>query len=664
MLHINGLTYRINGRLLLENATAAIPAGHKVGLIGRNGTGKSTLLKLLTGALQPETGAVSVPRDVRIGEVAQEAPGGPESLISVVLAADAERAALLAEAEHATDPARIAEIQLRLADIDAHAAPARAATILAGLGFPEEDQQRPCSDFSGGWRMRVALAAVLFSRPDILLLDEPTNYLDLEGTLWLQNFLKTYPATVVIVSHDRDLLNAIPNHILLLEGRRLTLYTGNYDRFERMRQEEQARQLKLKKRQDEERRRIQAFVDRFRYKASKARQAQSRLKMLERMDPVAAVIEQHVTPFHFPPIAKPLDPPLIRIEHGVVGYEPGKPVLRGLDLRIDPDDRIALLGANGNGKSTFVKLIAGKLKLDAGEMRYHNRMSVGYFAQHQVEALDLEATPYDYMLKLMPEATVAQRRARLGSFGFGAELADNRIGTLSGGEKARLTLMLATFHRPQILLLDEPTNHLDIDSRAALANALNEYEGAVILISHDRHLIEACADRLWLVANGTVRPFDGDLDDYTRLVLESARERARAARLEKQQQSQGDEAAPSVRESGAAESRSEPVQTTPAAEAQVTAQERRRMAAQLRHQLSPYRRRIEAAEKRVDLLQKRIAAVEADLANPKLYAQDSVAANRLVLDRAGLLKQLKQAEAEWLDASAALEEAEALLRSS
>ncbi|WP_342642504.1 ABC-F family ATP-binding cassette domain-containing protein [Rhodoligotrophos ferricapiens] len=648
MLHINGISYRINGRLLLEDASCAILPGHKVGLIGRNGAGKSTILKLLTGALQPESGTITVPRDARIGQVAQEAPGGPESLISVVLAADTERTALLAEAEHATDPMRIAEIQLRLTDIDAHSAPARAATILAGLGFPEEDQQRPCADFSGGWRMRVALAAVLFSRPDILLLDEPTNYLDLEGTLWLQNFLKTYPATVLIVSHDRDLLNAVPDEILLLEGRKLTLYTGNYDRFERLRREEQSRQLKLKKRQDEERRRIQAFVDRFRYKASKARQAQSRLKMLERMDPVAAVVEQHVAPFHFPPLARPLDPPLIRIEKGAVGYEPGKPILRNLDLRIDPDDRIALLGANGNGKSTFVKLIAGKLGLDSGEMRHNNRMKVGYFAQHQVEALDLDATPFAYITRLMPDATIAQRRARLGSFGFGAELADNRIATLSGGEKARLTLMLATFNGPHVLLLDEPTNHLDIDSRAALASALNDYEGAVILISHDRYLIEACVDRLWLVADGTVTPYDGDLDDYAKLILE----RARAARREKRQQIEEDGGESSEIESA------ETIAATASTEPQLTAQDRRRLAAELRAKLTPFRRRIEAAEKRVERFEKRIASIEAELADPALYAKDNAAANRLIQERAGLIKELKQAEEEWLDATSALEDAE------
>jgi len=649
MLHINDLSYRIDGRLLLEGASCAIAPGHKVALVGRNGTGKSTLLKLLTGELQPESGSVSIPRNARIGQVAQEAPGGSDSLISVVLAADKERAALLAEAEQATDPMRIAEIQVRLADIEAHAAPARAAAILAGLGFPEEDQQRPCSDFSGGWRMRVALAAVLFARPDILLLDEPTNYLDLEGTLWLQNFLKTYPATVLIVSHDRDLLNAVPEEILLLEGRKLTLYSGNYDRFERLRREEQAHLAKLRKRQEEERRHMQAFVDRFRYKASKARQAQSRLKMLERLEPVAAIVEQQVMPFHFPAIDKPLDPPLIRIEQGSVGYEPGKPILRNLDIRIDPDDRIALLGSNGNGKSTFAKLIAGKLSLEAGRMTTNKRLSVGYFAQHQVDALDLELTPYDYMAQLMPEATVAERRARLGAYGFGAALADNRIGTLSGGEKARLTLMLATFHGPQILLLDEPTNHLDIDSRAALVRALNDYEGAVILISHDRFLIEACVDRLLLVADRTVKPFDGDLDDYQRLVLE----RARAARRERREAREGGTTAEAAGTG-----------TAKPSEPALTAQDRRRIAAEIRSKLAPFRRRIEAIEKKMAALQKDVDMLEAKLADPKLYERDSSAANRLVQERADLVRQIKALENEWLEASTELEEQEAALQAS
>ncbi|MGQ0484114.1 MAG: ABC-F family ATP-binding cassette domain-containing protein [Hyphomicrobiales bacterium] len=530
MLHINNLTYRIAGRLLLEDASIAVPDGHKVGLVGRNGVGKTTLLHLVLGDLHSEAGSVSVPRRARIGSVAQEAPGGPETLIDTVLAGDQERAALSVEAETASDPHRIAEVQTRLADIDAHAAPARAATILSGLGFSEEAQIGPCSAISGGWRMRVALAAALFSRPDVLLLDEPTNYLDLEGSIWLKSFIRDYPHTIVMVSHDRDLLNEAVDAILHLERGKLTLYQGNYDSFERQRREKQALTQKLKKKQDEQRRHMMEYVDRFRYKASKARQAQSRLKALARLEPIADVVADRVAPFLFANPEKALAPPLVRWDKAAVGYHPDRPVLRNITLRLDPDDRIALLGANGNGKSTFAKLLCGKLTVSAGEMKHPQRLSAGYFAQHQLDELSPERTPYDYISSLMPAASEAQRRARLGAYGFGAQLAHSRCATLSGGEKARLLFALASFHGPHILVLDEPTNHLDVDSREALIHAINDYEGAVILISHDRHIIETCADRLWLVADDTVKPFEGDMDDYTALVLERARTTRRAAR--------------------------------------------------------------------------------------------------------------------------------------
>jgi ATP-binding cassette, subfamily F, member 3 len=522
MLQINDLSFRIAGRLLFENASASLPAGHKVGLVGRNGVGKSTLFKLILGDLSSESGSASVPRNARMGTVAQEAPGGDESLLETVLAGDKERAALLIEAETASDPHRIAEIQIRLADIDAHSAPARAATILSGLGFTEEAQNGPCSALSGGWRMRVALAAALFGSPDVLLLDEPTNYLDLEGTIWLRDYIRSYPHTILLISHDRDLLNVAVDSILHLDQGKLTFYVGNYDNFERQRREKQALLQKSKKKQDEQRAHMQAFVDRFRYKASKARQAQSRLKALEKLQPVAEMVESRVAPFIFPNPAKTIAPPLVNWSKAAVGYETGKPILSNITLRLDSDDRVALLGSNGNGKSTFAKLLSGKLKVQTGEMHHPGRLSVGYFAQHQLDELSPEMTPYDYMSRLMPDATMAQRRARMGACGFGAHLADSRCATLSGGEKARLLFMLATFHGPHVLILDEPTNHLDVDSREALILAINDYEGAVILIAHDRHIIETCADRLWLVANGAVKEFDGDMDDYTRMVLGKA----------------------------------------------------------------------------------------------------------------------------------------------
>jgi ATP-binding cassette subfamily F protein 3 len=518
MLTISDLTYRIGGRVLLDGASAAIPAGHKVGLVGRNGTGKSTLLKLILNELPAESGGASVPRNARIGTVAQEAPGGPETLLEVVMAGDKERTSLLAEAETATDPHRISDIQIRLADIDAHSAESRAAVILAGLGFSEETMNGPCSALSGGWRMRVALAAALFGAPDVLLLDEPTNYLDLEGSIWLQSYIRAYPHTILLVSHDRDLLNIAVDAILHLDQMKLTLYQGNYDNFERQRREKQALNAKMKKKQDDQRAHMQAFVDRFKAKASKARQAQSRMKALAKLEPIADMIEDRVAPFNFPNPEKPLAPPAVSWEKCAVGYGDA-PILKNISLRLDPDDRIALLGSNGNGKSTFAKLLCGKLKPMLGEMKHPGKLTIGYFAQHQLDELSEDRTPFEYISELMPDAPVSKRRAKLGALGFGAALADSKCSVLSGGEKARMLFMLATYHAPHVLVMDEPTNHLDIDSREALIMAINDYEGAVVLISHDRHIIETSVDRLWLVKDGTVSVFDGDMDDYTDLVL-------------------------------------------------------------------------------------------------------------------------------------------------
>ncbi len=519
MLVIDDLSVRVAGRLLIDAASARIPDGARVGLVGRNGSGKTTLFRLITGEVAPESGEVAIPPRARIGRLSQEAPDGAATLLEVVLAADTERAKLLAEAETAHDPHRIAEIQTRLADIGAHAAPARAAEILAGLGFSHDDQGRACSEFSGGWRMRVALASVLFSAPDLLLLDEPTNYLDLEATLWLEDHIARYPHTVIVISHDRDLLDTAVDWILHLEGGKLTLYRGGYTSFERQRRERLMLDAKLAKKQEVQRKHLQAFVDRFRAKATKARQAQSRLKMLAKLEPIAAVMADEVRPIVIPPPAKPLSPPIIALDGVTVGYEPGQPVLRRLNLRIDDDDRIALLGANGNGKSTLVKLIAGKLAPLSGQVTRAQKLEVGYFAQHQLDELDGAASAYQHLRHLMPGEPEAKIRARAGFIGFSAAMADTPAGELSGGEKARLLLGLATFAGPHLLMLDEPTNHLDIDSRAALIEGINDYPGAVILVSHDRYLIEACADRLWLVANGEVTPFDGDLDDYRRRVL-------------------------------------------------------------------------------------------------------------------------------------------------
>ncbi len=630
MLHINDLTFRIEGKPIFEGATAGIPTGHKVGLVGRNGAGKSTLLKLITGEYHADNGNITVPRSSRIGHVAQEAPGGTDSLIDWVLAADTERASLLAEAEHASDPHRIAEIQIRLTDIDAHSAPARAAQILSGLGFDEVAQQRACREFSGGWRMRVALASVLFLEPELLLLDEPTNYLDLEGTLWLETYLRTYPHTVLIVSHDRDLLNRAVGAILHLERGKLTLYTGGYDAFEDARREKQRLELKLMKKQDDERRRIQAFIDRFKAKATKAKQAQSRVKALAKMQPIAAQVEDRVIPFLLPNPQKLLASPLLRMESAAAGYAANSPILTGLNLRIDQDDRIALLGQNGNGKSTFAKLLAGKLEPLSGKVYGANRVEAGYFAQHQLDELNPLATPYDHIAKLMPEATEAQKRTRLGTFGFSADKADTRCANLSGGEKARLLLALTAFHGPHLLILDEPTNHLDVDSREALVHALTEFEGAVILISHDRHLVEATADRLWIVRGGTVTPYDGDMDSYRTELLAERGTRQRGERTS-------------------------PGET----EARVDRAAQRRLAAGRRSELAPLKKAMQVAEKAIEKLTADIARLDTALADPALYATADKA-QKTALERGQLAKRLSEAEEMWLEATGVYEAAAAL----
>ncbi len=624
MLHINNLTYRLGPRLLFDEATAALPERARVGFVGRNGAGKTTLFRLIAGEISSEGGSISIPRLSRLGRVEQEAPGGPGSLIDFVLKADLERNALLAEAETATDPHRIAEVQTRLVDISAHSAPARAAGILAGLGFDHEAQQRALSEFSGGWRMRVALAAVLFSAPDILLLDEPTNYLDLEGSLWLIDYLAHYPATVIVISHDRDLLDEVADHILHLDQGKLTLWRGNYTSFEKQRREQQAVQLKHKKKQDEQRRHLQSFVDRFRASATKATQAQSRLKMLARLEPVSAMVDQQVLPFHIPSPEKPLSPPIIAMEAASVGYD-DRVVLSKLNLSISNDDRIGLLGSNGNGKSTFAKLIAGRLEKMSGAVKRSSKLEVGFFAQHQIDDLDPNGTAYTHVAALMRDGTQAKIRARCAQMGFPNVKADTRVTELSGGEKARLLMGLATFGGPHLLIMDEPTNHLDIDSRSALIEAINEYEGAVILVSHDRYLLEACADRLWLVANGTVKTFDGDMDDYRKFVLEQANRQ----------------------EGGAASG----------GEEKTTQADLRRENARARKDAAPLRKKIEDAEARMTRFQGLIERVDEALAQPGAFAKDPAKAEQLSRQRAELERALTAVEEEWLALSGEYEEA-------
>ncbi len=629
MLTISDITYRIGGRTLLEGASVQINAGWKVGLIGRNGTGKSTLLDLMRGVLQPDGGEIALQKSARIGFLAQEAPGGDETPLAAVLAADEERARLLdavdsaASGAAATHDLHAAEIHDRLNAIDAHGAPARAAGILAGLGFDHAAQRQPLSSFSGGWRMRVALAAALFAEPDLLLLDEPTNHLDLEAALWLGEFLRRYRRTLVLVSHDRRFIDEIADHVLHLAERRLTLYSGGYEAFLRARRETLARQQALAAKQEAQRKHLQSFVDRFRAKATKASQAQSRLKMLARLEPVALAAAEPPVRFDFPDPGE-LAPPLLTLDGVAVGYAPGEPVLRRLDLRLDPDDRIALLGANGNGKSTLARLIAGRLAPMAGHVARAPRLRCGFFAQHQIEELDPAGSAFDHLARLMPKASAEAVRARLARFGFGEEQVFVRASDLSGGEKARLNFALITHEAPPLLLLDEPTNHLDIEAREALVAALNDFAGAVVIISHDWHLLSLTADRLWLVAEGTARPWDGDLDDYRRYLLETR-------------------PAEGARQNGAAVH---------------AKREARRAAAGRRQALGPLRRALRKAEAELAAVTGRKTALDRRVADPGTYAEGGAALQDLLREQAGAAQALAEAEARWLAAAEAIERAE------
>lgn len=615
MLELDDITLRIAGRTLLEGATLRVPDSTRVGLVGRNGTGKSTLLRMLVGELQPDAGMLRLPANARIGMVRQEAPGGDLTPLEAVLATDTVRAGLLEEARTAQDPVRIAEVHNRLIEIGAAAAPARAARILNGLGFDDTAQNTALSAFSGGWRMRVALAGVLFLEPDILLLDEPTNHLDLEAAMWLEAHLQRYPRTLILVSHDRDFLNSVPEKICHLEGNKLTLYNGGYDRFERTRRERLALAEKSRARQEAERAHIQSFVDRFRYKASKARQAQSRLKMLERMEPIAQALIEPEIRFAFPAGSVPA-PPLITMDGASAGYG-DRIVLNRLSLRLDPDDRVALLGRNGNGKSTFAKLLAGRLAPLGGELVRARGLKVGFFAQHQIEDLVPDETPIAHVRARRPDDREQQIRARLGRFGLGQEKAETVAKHLSGGEKTRLAMTLMCLDEPQLLILDEPTNHLDIDSREALVEAINDFPGAVVVISHDRNLVELVADSLWLVADGRVRPYDGDLEDYRRLLLETSAEAPPAPSVER--------------------ARPDRLGST----------ERRAL-------LAPLRQRAKASEREVAKLDTERGRIEAKLADPASYGNGQDIA-KLQKRLAELQRQIAAAEESWLEAEAEIE---------
>ncbi|MES3028259.1 MAG: ABC-F family ATP-binding cassette domain-containing protein [Pseudomonadota bacterium] len=621
MLQINDLTFDAWGRRFFDHATVSIPVGAHVGLVGRNGVGKSTLFKLILDQLHAGDGEIGYPKTARIASVDQEHPATPVSLLDTVLAADEERERLTNELETA-EPEHMGEIYARLYEIGADRAPSRASEILSGLGFSNADLSRPMAEFSGGWRMRVALAAALFAEPDLLLLDEPTNYLDLEGALWLESRLKKYPHTAVIISHDREILNNSCDHILHLADGKLTIYTGGYDSFERQREEKARLQEANKAKVDAQRAHLQAFVDRFRAKASKATQAQSRLKMLQKLPPVSSVVAEHVAPFILPSPERPLAPPLLRLEGVSAGYDE-TPILKHLNLRLDLDDRIGLLGVNGAGKSTFAKLVAGALKPQSGEFTRSARLKVGWFHQHQIEALNPKDTPLDIIRTVMPEASEASRRARLAQYGLGHQKVETTVDSLSGGERARLLLNLVALEAPHLLILDEPTNHLDIDSRRALLDALNEYEGAVILITHDRSLMELVADRLWLASDGSIAPFDGDMDDYAKFVIDRAKQAGKA-----------------------------PTQVRTAEPMEVP---KPPPPPKTRVPTGTARRRAESAEAALARATAAVAELDKALTDPKVFTENPAKAAELGRKREQAQATLEKTEQEWLDAVEAYE---------
>ncbi|MEQ1707946.1 MAG: ABC-F family ATP-binding cassette domain-containing protein [Terricaulis sp.] len=613
MLEISDLTYRIAGRALFDGASAFIAAGWKVGLIGKNGTGKTTLLRLIREEVGKPNASIRLQRGARMGFVAQEVPPVDDGLLDIVLAADEEMTALNSEAETATDPQRISDIYMRLADIDAYSAEARASAILVGLGFSQDDLRRPCREFSGGWRMRAALAGVLFSAPELLVLDEPTNYLDLEGAAWLEDYLQRYPHTVVVVSHDREMLNRSVTHVLALDDKKLEIFVGGYDAYLRKRAERMALATGMKAKQDAQREHLQAFIDRFRAKASKARQAQSRIKQLEKMQDIAVPLEERSAPFHFEDPVE-LASPLVVLDECDLGYVAGKPVLKGVSLRLDHDDRIVIIGPNGQGKTTLVKSIAAKLPLLAGRRTASGKMNIGYFSQDQLDELRAGETVLEHVRDLEPDWAPAKQRGLAARMGFGREKIDTTVEKLSGGEKVRLLLGLMAHAKPHVLILDEPTSHLDIDSREALIHAINDYSGAVLLITHDIYLAEACADRLWLVHAARARPYEGDLDDYRKLVLEADRPNERGGK---------------------------------AANAKADAPKPKASTYTLKQRLN-------AAESEMEQAQHALARIDAALADPALFTRDPARGASLSRERADAMSALERAEAAWIEASEAL----------
>lgn len=627
MLQITNLTYDAYGRRFFDGASLTLTPGTKAGLVGLNGVGKSTLFGLILGKSQPGGGEITTPKGWRVASVDQEIAASPQHLIDAVLAIDTRRASLLKALETA-DPMQQAEIHHDLYAIGADRAPSRAAEILSGLGFSNADLTRPISDFSGGWRMRAALAGALLAEPDLLLLDEPTNYLDLEGALWLEAKLKRYPNAALMISHDRDLLNESVDAIVHVVGQRLDYYSGNYDNFERMRAEKARLNAANAAKQEAERAHLQAFVDRFRAKASKASQAQSRMKKLEKLPPIAATIQDRVAPFRLPSPEKELAPPILRLDDASVGYG-DTVILRNINIRLDPDDRIGVLGVNGAGKSTFAKLLAGALAEMHGTQWRDRRMTVAWFHQHQIEAMDPEDTPLEMMRRARPDETESKRRGRLGSFGMTVEKVETKVKDLSGGERARLLLNMVAMDGPHLLILDEPTNHLDIDSRRALLDALNDYEGAVLIITHDRSLVELVADKLWLVNDGTVKTYTGSMDDYAKLVVE----RAKTA----------------TREEAQAAAKDKP--------ASVNTKEARKAAAAARNAIAPLKKKADDLERQIETLGNKIKMIDLKLSDPDIYVKAPAEAVRLGKEKAKLEDDLVKMEGDWMEAAEVYETA-------
>jgi ATP-binding cassette, subfamily F, member 3 len=538
MLQLQDLSLRVVGKLLFEDVNVHIPDGHLVGIVGRNGTGKTSLFRLILGDYHADSGDILFPKDWMIGTVSQDPPSGDITPLEVVMASDKERASLNEELDNNPATDRLAEIHARLVEIEGFRSEGKAAKILRGLGFSHDDQGQPMSTFSGGWRMRVSLAAALFLEPELLLLDEPTNHLDVEAAIWLESYLKHYPKTILLISHERAFLNNVAKSILHLESKRMKLYAGNYDTFQRTKAEQELQAGRAREKAEDQIKHMQSFVDRFKAKATKAKQAQSRVKAIEKIkEGLKDNAVERVGGLRFG-FASPemLAPPLLTIRNGEVGYEPEKPVLTKILLTLNPDDRIGLLGANGNGKSTLAKLISKELMLEKGDMFQSSKLKIGFFAQYQIESLDMDSTAFVHILRHSKDLEPQKIRSYLGRFGFSGDRADQKVATLSGGEKTRLNFALISLDKPHLLILDEPTNHLDIDAREALADTLKAYQGAVIIISHDFYFLNQTVNDFWLVADGTVSPYKDGLKAYKNLILNETGEKKSKSKPKKNKQ--------------------------------------------------------------------------------------------------------------------------------